>query len=200
VTITVPNWLTLLRLAIVPLLWWCFFQDSPYLRIAATFLFIAGALSDLWDGMLARRLGQVTAFGDFMDPLADKLLTLSAFWAILLREDFSVWFIPALICAVLITFRETAITVLRTWAIGGGTSLVTSLWGKWKTGIQLVTLIWGLLMLNLADLLPAQTKPSIWLQSDWFDMMMAGLFFLCAASSLISGTLYISGGLKSNLK
>ncbi|MFH0765245.1 MAG: CDP-diacylglycerol--glycerol-3-phosphate 3-phosphatidyltransferase [Calditrichota bacterium] len=200
VTVTVPNWLTLIRLAIVPVFWWCFLETPAYLRIAATFLFIVGALSDLWDGMLARRLGQETAFGNFMDPLADKLLTLSAFWAILLRESFGVWLIPAAVCVGLITLREAAITILRTWAIGGGSSLVTSLWGKWKTGIQIVTLIWGLLLLNLGDLLPPHSITATWLQSLWFDFMMTGLFLLSAVSSLISGALYISGGLRSNLK
>ena len=75
--ITAANWLTLIRLVVVPLFWYGFLSDSPLLRVLATILFIGGALTDLYDGKLARKRSEETAFGNFMDQLADKLLVLS---------------------------------------------------------------------------------------------------------------------------
>ncbi len=193
VTVTSANWLTLIRLAIVPFFWYCFFSGQWSVELTATALFAFGALTDLWDGMLARRRGEITAFGNFMDPLADKLLVLSAYWALLVREDFGVFFIAALIFIGLISFREVSLTLLRVWAIGNGSAVVTSIWGKLKTGVQLVTLLLTLTAMNLRDLLALNGRPSPFLEGEQFYLVVAILLFLCAVTSLVSGALYFIG-------
>jgi len=198
VMVTAANWLTLFRLAIIPFFWLTFFSQSVSMRIIATLLFILGALSDLWDGKLARRSGQITPFGDFMDPLADKLLVLSAFIALLIREPFGIYLLTAIFWVSLITLREAWITLLRIWIIEGGSSLATSSWGKWKTGIHLTTLILTLVLLNLRDIINAYGKDTGVLSSTSFYLFVNILFFICMIPSIVSGLLYISAGRKKN--
>ncbi len=191
VMITAANWLTLIRLAVVPLFWYSFLNDSPLLRVLASILFIGGSLTDLYDGKLARKRREETAFGNFMDPLADKLLVLSAYWALLIREDFSGLFTLALVWISLITLREVGLTLMRILAVSSGGSLVTSIWGKWKTGVHLTTLIFTLLALNLRDLLIFYGNPTSLFKGDGFFILVNILLFLSAVSSLISGGLYL---------
>jgi CDP-diacylglycerol--glycerol-3-phosphate 3-phosphatidyltransferase len=191
VMITLANYLTIIRIIIVPLFLLFFFNISLKLQITSTFLFIVGAITDLWDGKLARRHGQVTPFGDFMDPLADKLLVLSGFWAILLREDFGPYFITTLIWVVLISIRETGLTILRINAFNGGKSITTSRWGKWKTGVEFTALISALVFLNARDIL-------IYNGINW-KVFSSGVllpvydlfFFICAVMSILSGVFYL---------
>ena len=191
VNITIANWLTIFRLLLVPAFCVCFFSGDPSLLIMSTFIFVVAALTDILDGKLARQRGEVTAFGDFMDPLADKLLVLTAFWSLVIREDFGSLYMSALVLVVLITLREIGLTLLRIWAISGGSSVVTSIWGKWKTGVQLTTLIFALVMLNLRDTLAAlHLKISVF-ESFGFSALITGLIFLSALTSLISGSMYI---------
>jgi len=193
ITVTLANWLTILRLIIVPAFLCCFQSGILSLEVLATFLFIVGALTDLYDGKLARWRGEETPFGKFMDPLADKLLVLAAYWALLIREDFRGLFYLALIWIALITLREIGLTVMRILAIGGGSSIVTNIWGKWKTGIQLTTLIFTLLALNLRDLMITIENPLHLFDGSGFFILVNALLFLCAATSLISGGFYLRG-------
>lgn len=199
VMVTPANWLTMFRLVVVPFFWFTFYSGTPSLGIVATALFVFGALSDLFDGKLARKHQQVTPFGDFMDPLADKLLVLSAFWAIFLREDFGAYTLTAVVWIGLVTLRETLVTFLRIYAIEGGSSLVTSSWGKWKTGIHLTTIILTLLLFNLRDfLLQSNINPGL-LTQDVFYLFLNILLFLCMIPSVMSGILYFSGGKRKSL-
>ena len=191
--ITHANKLTLLRLAIVPFFWYTFLSGSLLLEITATFLFIAAALTDLWDGKLARQRGEVTAFGNFMDPLADKLLVLSAYWALLIKEDFSGLFTLALVWIVLITLREAGLTLMRIFAVHTGSSVVTSIWGKLKTTVQLTTIIFTLVALNLRDILMQYGYPTTLFKGQGFFILVNVLLFLCVLTSWISGGLYLRG-------
>jgi CDP-diacylglycerol--glycerol-3-phosphate 3-phosphatidyltransferase len=192
VTVTLANILTLIRLAIVPLFWLGFFSPVWGIRVAATALFAFGALTDLWDGILARGRNEVTRFGDFMDPLADKLLVLSGFWAILIREDWGpAFYYQVLAMIVLITLRETVLTLMRVRALGGGSAVITSVWGKMKTGVQLVTLLSALACLNMRDLLPGAGAGTTVLHSATFRIILCALIFLSMLTSLVSGGLYL---------
>ncbi len=200
VLVTPANWLTLLRLTIIPFFWWMLYSPSLWHNLIATALFILGALSDMWDGKLARRNKQITPFGDFMDPLADKLLVLSAFWGILFREPFGGYFLTSLIWIILITARETAVTLLRIWAIEGGSSLVTSVWGKWKTGVHLTVIILTLVLFYLHDIMTANGIPPSPLKTPVFYLFLDALLFLCMIPSVGSGILYFRGGQRKKLK
>jgi len=198
VTITVPNYLTLGRLASVPLFLYAFYSGTMWLQIAGTLLFALAAISDLWDGKIARRLDQVTAFGDFMDPFADKVLTLSGFWAMLLREDFGQFEFISIIWVLIITLREIALTLLRVKSIQGGSSLVTSIWGKWKTGVQLTSLLFGLTAFNVRDILIGEGISISHSLTEGLFLIMTVMFFVSAATSVVSGWLYLNLGKKGS--
>lgn len=189
--LTLANWLTLLRFTLVPLLWITLLSSGLLYRSIGLFLFIIGALTDYWDGRAARKRGETTAWGNFMDPLADKLLVLSALWLILLNEDFGNWGGLAWGSVILITFREVALTLTRIWKIQHGSSLKTSLWGKLKTAVQLSAIILGLSLLIGRDItsdLPGWSQ--FWVTYP-LALMLTILFLLSAVFSVISGLLYL---------
>ncbi len=191
VTVTLSNYLTLTRLVIVPLFWYGLLSESWGLNVVSTLLLAAGAITDLWDGKLARRRGQVTPFGDFMDPLADKFLVLSGFWGIVIHEPFGRFWIIALVLVSMISIREIGITLLRVSAIRSGTSIVTSAWGKWKTGVEITTLLATLVAMNIRDYLINNGFPYNPFIGDLFNAGVLILFFLSTLTALVSGWIYL---------
>lgn len=191
VTVTLSNYLTIGRLIIVPLFWFCLFSASWALNVASTLLLATGAITDLWDGKIARRRGQITPFGDFMDPLADKFLVLSGFWGIVVKENFGRFWVIALILVATISIREIWITVLRVYVIRSGSSIKTSSWGKWKTGIELTTLLATLVAMNLRDYLINNGFPYNPFIGDLFNGGVLVLFMLSTLIALISGWIYM---------
>ena len=133
-----PTLLTWLRVLAIPLLVGLFYAplEPVTANIAATVLFVAAAITDWVDGYLARRLGQTSAFGAFLDPVADKLLVASAL--IMLVE---LGRVEALV-AVIIIGREITISALREWMaqIGARASVAVHSIGKFKTVAQLVAI------------------------------------------------------------
>ncbi|HEB84976.1 MAG TPA: CDP-alcohol phosphatidyltransferase family protein [Bacteroidetes bacterium] len=150
----VPNILTVLRFPLAAVFLYGFFQPSVSWRLAATACFILSALTDTFDGLLARKMGAITGVGAFLDPLADKVLVLSGFFALMLRPDlpWGGWKHVIIVSVLLIALREVGITVLRWVRVTGDRPLVTSFWGKAKTTTEMVTLIVALLTFNLLEL------------------------------------------------
>ncbi|MBR0383031.1 MAG: CDP-diacylglycerol--glycerol-3-phosphate 3-phosphatidyltransferase [Eubacterium sp.] len=137
-----PNKLTILRVVLIPFFVFFMLTDFvPGSKWIAVTLFIIASLTDLADGKIARKYGLVTNFGKFMDPLADKLLTSSAFICLV-----AIGRIPAWIVIVIIA-REFAITGFRTLASDNGVVIAASYWGKFKTTFQMLAII--LLIVNL---------------------------------------------------
>ena len=125
-----PNGLTLIRIACIPLILAVFsFPSSPFMCFMAALLFSFAAATDYLDGFLARRQGKVTFLGKAMDPVADKLLTSSAF--IMLAAH---GWAPAWVVCVIIG-RELAVTGLRSVIAGKGVDISASRLGKLKTGL-----------------------------------------------------------------
>ena len=106
----------------------------PWIRTAALLLFLFAALTDWLDGWLARKFGQVSEFGKFMDALSDKVLTLGMFVSLLALKELELW---ALFPVLLILSREFLITGLRLVAAGKGKTLAAEKIGKLKTVVQL---------------------------------------------------------------
>ncbi len=129
---TVPNMLTLSRVAIIPV-----FVVSMVMgwRVAALVLFSVASLTDMLDGYLARRMGQVTKFGKFMDPLADKLLVFAALVFFLAEGTMAAW------VALLVLAREFIISSLRMVAASAGTVIAADWSGKVKTTVQIFCVI-----------------------------------------------------------
>jgi CDP-diacylglycerol---glycerol-3-phosphate 3-phosphatidyltransferase len=141
--VTLPNKLTMIRISLVPVFIAFIFFDSFYTRIAALLIFILASLTDLYDGILARRNKCITDFGRFMDPLADKLLICSAFISFVeIRElHIHAWMV------IVIISREFIITGLRSIAARKGEVISADKTGKFKTTSQIIVIIIILLIM-----------------------------------------------------
>ena len=190
--LNIPNLLTGLRFLLIPVIVVLVLSADSDWQILGTFLFILAALTDHLDGRLARRLRQVTAFGNFADPLADKLLTLSVFIAIAMRSEFASIAIYLALWVAIIAVREIAITILRIWAISQDTAVVTSIWGKAKTTAQLVTIIVTLLLLNFRQLSHEIPGRAAYYPGDLIVVAAVHvMIIICMLLTVISGALYI---------
>ena len=149
-TLTIPTLLTLLRIVLIPVLVVVFYLPYPWTNVAATAIFVFGALTDWLDGWIARRYGMYSAFGAFLDPVADKLTVAFALLLVVERHD-TPWM--ALLSAVIIG-REITISALREWmAQMGAHGLVkVAVLGKLKTIAQMVAISCLLFEENLLGL------------------------------------------------
>lgn len=140
------NKLTIIRIFLVPIfLMFIAVQGIPYGKLIATAVFVIAALTDKLDGYIARSRNQITRFGKFMDPLADKLLVTAALVSLV---EFQI--IPSWVAMVIIA-REFAVTGLRSIAAAEGVVIAASWWGKIKTVIQIIAIIFALINLNYAN-------------------------------------------------
>ena len=137
--LTIPNMLTLFRVLLIPVFVTVYFLDWKWAHQAGAFLFWLAAITDWFDGYLARKLNQTTRFGAFIDPVADKVMVAAAM--VLVVEHFnSVW---VTIPAITMIGREIIISALREWMaeLGKRSSVAVSWVGKVKTGAQMVALL-----------------------------------------------------------
>ena len=130
------NTLTWIRIAAIPVVVYCFFSSFAYSRPIAFVVFAIAAITDLLDGYVARRLGQTSKFGEFLDPVADKLMV-AIVLVLLVQGDPRV--VVALTAAVIIG-REITVSALREWmaSIGERSNVAVSQTGKIKTTLQMV--------------------------------------------------------------
>lgn len=137
------NKLTLLRILLVPFfLIFITIRDIPYGKPIAIAIFIIAAITDKLDGYIARSRNQITRFGKFMDPLADKLLVTAALISLVEFQIVPAW------AAMIIIAREFAVTGLRSIAAAEGIVIAASNWGKAKTVTQIIAIIMALINLN----------------------------------------------------
>ena len=139
------NKLTLIRILLVPIfLVFIVAKGIPYGTFIATFIFILASLTDKLDGYIARSRNQITNFGKFMDPLADKLLVTAALVSLVELGLVQGW------AAIIIIAREFAVSGLRTLAASEGKIIAASRWGKIKTVIQIIAIILLLIEVNIS--------------------------------------------------
>jgi len=166
--INLPTWLTLFRVGLLPVMVVVFYLPFPGHNITAAIVFVLAAFTDWLDGYLARRMNLTSAFGAFLDPVADKLMVTAALLVLvqLARIDSAI--------ALVIVGREIAISALREWMaqIGASKSVAVNSLGKFKTVCQMVaipmllfygplpfggvsvdTRVWGLWLIYLAAFL-----------------------------------------------
>jgi nicotinamide-nucleotide amidase len=129
--VNLPNALTLARLASIPVLMALLLLDFQGHDQAAAALFVMASLTDTADGQLARRRGQVTELGKFLDPFVDKLFILSVLIVLVQERELSAWIV------VVIFGRELLITVLRSVSASQGRVIAATPWGKTKTVTQI---------------------------------------------------------------
>jgi len=137
---TLPNQLTILRITLTPIFLYLFLSKEPLLIQISLGVFFIAALTDWYDGWLARKFNYITDWGKFWDPLADKILTSTAFLGFVFVGLLELWMV------ILIIFRDLIVTLLRIYAESRGYNFVTSYYAKWKTVFQMVFLYYLLLL------------------------------------------------------
>ncbi|WP_045727728.1 MULTISPECIES: CDP-diacylglycerol--glycerol-3-phosphate 3-phosphatidyltransferase [unclassified Xanthomonas] len=182
--LTIPTWLTLLRIVMIPILVLVFYLPYPWTNFAAAAIFGVAAFTDWLDGWVARRYHQYSAFGAFLDPVADKLMVAVALFLIVQGHPtpwMAVW-------AAVIVGREIAVSALREWMaeIGQRAKVRVAMIGKIKTTAQMVALL-----CLLYSVMPDGSPP----QSVWMGLFIfhVGDWTLAIAAilTLLSGIQYL---------
>jgi len=172
-TVNLPNFITLTRILLIPVFVVLFLDPTPGRSLAAAIVFVIAAVTDLLDGYLARRRGQVTKLGRLLDPIADKLLVLSAL--ILLVQYDRV----AAVIAILIIAREVAVTGIRAIAAAQDIVISAETTGKYKMTAQVIAIVF--LLLEQGNL-PAEWNA---------HMIGTVLLYVALGLGLISGGQYV---------
>jgi CDP-diacylglycerol---glycerol-3-phosphate 3-phosphatidyltransferase len=146
-----PNQLTFLRILLTPVFLVFLFSPYPTMRQWSLVIFILAAITDWYDGWVARRWGYVTRWGTFFDPLADKVVTSAALIAFIYLDLVAGWMVW------IIVIRDAIITLLRSYAEYKGKSVETSKLAKIKTFVQFV-IIYYLLILYVAQNTPSLSE------------------------------------------
>lgn len=183
-----PNKLTLMRVLLIPVfLVFFLIPGIPCHYLLAMIVFIAASITDALDGHLARKHNLVTNFGKFLDPLADKVLVMTALACFVDNQMIGV--IPFLI----IMMREFMVSGLRLVAANSGTVIAAGFWGKLKTAFTMVTIIAILVYLSFSgdfnsfSLACADTIDRV---CSW---ILTGLVWISAGLTVISGWIYLRG-------
>lgn len=140
-----PNKLTVVRIVLAPLFLLLALWEFPFHSLAAGLVFGAAALTDMFDGRIARSRGLITNLGKFLDPLADKMLTTAALLAFLVTGHLDVW------ALMVVLTREFMVTSVRLIAAKEGAVIAANGWGKAKTVAQFVAILFELAALEWAS-------------------------------------------------
>ncbi len=175
------NKLTTLRVVLIPVFLVILLAplvETPWNRYIAVAIFIIASLTDFLDGYIARSYNMVTNFGKFMDPLADKLLVCAAMISMVELGDLPAWVV------IIIISREFAITGFRTLAMEANIVIAAAWWGKVKTTVQMIMIIFVLL--------PLQGKGIIWIENALiilavFFTILSGLEYIVKNKSVLKG-------------
>ena len=171
----IPNFLTSTRILLVPVFLYCLFTDFSHGKLLALIVFLSAAITDAYDGKIARKYDIESKFGIFFDPLADKLLVLSAFYGFMflpvLSTTVKLWMI------ILISFRDILVTLMRTLMQNKGVTMITSKAGKLKTFLQITTINFILIYLILKSY-KVDIPPDI--------LQYNSLYFLMVITTLIT--------------
>ncbi|MEE1104559.1 MAG: CDP-diacylglycerol--glycerol-3-phosphate 3-phosphatidyltransferase [Ruminococcus sp.] len=180
-----PNKLTVARILLVPFFVAALLIDFPLNNLVALALFGAASLTDMFDGKIARKHGLITDFGKFADPLADKILVISALLC----------FVQLGLCdcvaVIIVLFREFVVTSIRLIAAAKGKVIAANMWGKVKTVTQIVAIVCVLAMQTVLDLgglsvqLPA-ALPSV------FTVIGEVLIWISTFFAVLSGVVYVA--------
>lgn len=159
------NKLTLLRVVLVPVFMAFFLMEGIAWQMAALAVFAIASLTDMLDGQIARKRNQITTFGKFADPLADKMLITAAFVVLLQRGIIDSW------AVMIVLAREFMVSGVRLAAAAEGKVIAASLWGKLKTVSQMIAVIAALLVLNV-PFIPHDTAVIITNVFVWISVVL----------------------------
>ena len=179
-----PNKLTVARILLVPFFVAALLIDFPLNNLAALALFGAASITDLLDGKIARKHGLITDFGKFADPLADKILVISALLC----------FVQLGLCdcvaVIIVLFREFTVTSIRLIAASKGKVIAANIWGKVKTVTQMVAIICVLVMQIVLDIGALGVALPCCLRCIFY-WTGEGLIWVSTLFTVISGIIYV---------
>ncbi len=188
---TVPNALSGFRLLLVPVFLWFMTRGTTAGAVLGLTVFTVAGITDTLDGYIARKYGSDSDLGRFLDPLADKILVLTAFyWAAIGSGASLVWFSIWLVH--IIAIREIVITTLRTVRRAQGRQVVTATEGKAKATLQMVTLSTVLIFEAGSRLFVEFGLPSDWIHSTTVWVVIQVLFAATLILTVISGIRYFT--------
>lgn len=171
---TTANKITIARMILVPVFMGLLLAaERTWCLTAAIIVFIAASVSDAADGYIARHYNQITTFGKFMDPLADKMLTTSAFIVFVAIGRMNPW------ALMIILFREFMVSGIRLLAVSGGKVIAASMLGKIKTVSQMLAIIAGIVLMY-----PAFPQGAA-------EVVTHALIWVCTWFTVISGIDYL---------
>jgi CDP-diacylglycerol--glycerol-3-phosphate 3-phosphatidyltransferase len=174
----IANRLTLFRIALVPLfIFFLIIRGIPNSFLISEVIFLVACFTDQLDGYIARKRNEVTVFGEFLDPLADKILVTSAFLCFI---DLG---LISSIPVILILFREFMVISIRLIAVGQGKVIPASIWGKAKTLMQMVSVSFIILFLYFQNIGILDISTTIFLSNIFM--------WICVIITWISGVFYI---------
>ena len=183
-----PNKLTVARMIATPIFMATMLIEFPYHYLVSLVLFAVASLTDMIDGKMARKYNLVTDFGKFLDPLADKMLTTSAYlgFMFLYSADNKNFGIQLTTIVFIVLFREFMVSSLRLVTANSGLVVAANIWGKLKTVSQMVGLVVALFLYTLiADF-------SLTLIKTVCDIIIMVLFWISAVLCVISGLIYLN--------
>ena len=172
--LNIPNSLTALRLLAVPILIWLLALDTSDARAWATVVFLLAAFTDLLDGAIARKRGEITSFGKLADPIADKALIGTALIGLSIMNDLAWWI------TIVILVRELGVTFLRMWVLKFGV-IPASRGGKAKTMAQIIAI-------SMYLYVPENLV--------WWSNVAEGVMAIAVLLTLITGFDYVMRALK----
>ena len=171
------NKLTLLRVFLVPIFMALLLMEGTIFKIGALVIFIIASITDALDGYIARSRNQITTFGKFVDPLADKVLTTAAFMCFLVMGVYQP--ISGLIAIMIILTREFTVSGVRLLAVGEGNVIAASIWGKAKTVSQMLAIVVALCFIAFCP------------DATFVPMVNEILLWITVVLTIVSGTEYI---------
>lgn len=188
--LNVPNILTIARIFITPVFLAVILMDTlPHKFLIACIIFSIGSITDAIDGHLARKNNQITNFGKFLDPIADKILTTSALLAFMSMGLCNIWIV------MLVLTREFAIASVRMIAAAGGVVIPANIWGKIKTVSQMTFTILIMLLGEVWEIV-AIINADLFEKLPDLSIISNGLLWVTAILTVISGVIYLNDSKK----
>lgn len=185
-----PNLLTIARIFITPIFLAVILMDTlSHKFLIACIIFSIASITDAVDGHLARKNNQITNFGKFLDPIADKVLTTSALLAFMSMGLCNIWII------MLVLVREFAIASVRMIAATNGVVIPANIWGKIKTVSQMVFTILIMLLGEVWEII-SKINVSIFDKLPDLSLISNGLLWITAILTIISGIIYLNDSKK----
>jgi len=175
--LSLPNGVTIIRVIAIPIILLLLFSSGRFYQVTTALLFLLVAVTDTLDGYLARRYGMVTTLGKFLDPLADKLLIVTALIALIPARGIPFWMV------IVIVGREISVTGLRGIAVSQGIVISASILGKHKTVLEVASIT--CLILNASY---------FFIDFYWVGM---GLLWVAMGLAVISGIDYFQKFLRT---